>query len=188
MIAFGFAVVRVSMSDSITGWMAKIPTITSQREPDVAVDSKIEHLKFIQGVIARMSSNSFLLKGWTVTLVAALFAFAAKEADRTFVVIAWLPLAVFAGLDAYYLWHERMFRRLHTKVAGTGENAIDFSMSISDYKALDTWRGALVSKTVLWFYVPVAMILAGLTIYFALSPKAPVIPIQGPRTITISIQ
>ena len=152
----------------------------------MAVEPKVEYLKLIQAVIARMGTNSFLLKGWTVTLVAALFAFGAKEADRIFVVIAWLPLAVFAGLDAYYLWHERMFRRLHAKVAA--ENAINYSMDISEFKAIDTWRGALVSKTVLWFYLPVALLLAGLTVYFALSPKGAVTPVQGAKTITISIQ
>ena len=152
------------------------------------VEPKVEHLKFVQAAIARMGTNSFLLKGWTVTLVAALFAFGAKEADRTFVVIAWMPVAVFAGLDAYYLWHERMFRRLHTKVAGTADDAINYGMDISDFKTVETWRSAFVSKTVLGFYLPVALLLAGLTVYFALSPKGAVAPVQGPKTITISIQ
>lgn len=151
------------------------------------VEPKVEHLKFVQGAITRMGTNSFLLKGWTVTLVAALFAFGAKEADRTFVLIAWLPLAVFAGLDAYYLWHERMFRRLHTKVAATADDAINYAMDISEFKANETWRGALVSKTILGFYVPVAALLAGLTVYFALAPR-PAAPVSGPKTITISIQ
>jgi hypothetical protein len=38
------------------------------------------------------------------------------------------------------------------------------------------------------FYIPVAVLLAGLTFYFALSPKTAVTPVQGPKTITISIQ
>jgi hypothetical protein len=36
--------------------------------------------------------------------------------------------------------------------------------------------------------VPVGALLAVLTIYFALAPKAAVPPVQGPKTITISIQ
>lgn len=89
----------------------------------MAIDSKVEHLKFVQAVIIRMGTNSFLLKDWTVTLVAALFTFGAKEADRAFVVIAWVPVLVFAGLDAYYLGRERLYRRLHAKVAARPDDA-----------------------------------------------------------------
>lgn len=35
---------------------------------------KIAHLGFIQGIINHMSNNSFLVKSWSVTLLAALFA------------------------------------------------------------------------------------------------------------------
>jgi hypothetical protein len=83
----------------------------------VPSDDKVEHLKIIQGVISRMATNSFALRGWTVTLVAALFAFGAREADRAFIVVAWIPVLVFAGLDAYYLWRERLFRKLYADVA-----------------------------------------------------------------------
>lgn len=155
----------------------------------MAIDNKVEHLKFVQAVIGRMSTNSFLLKGWTVTLVAALFAFGAKKADRAFVVIAWVPVLVFAGLDAYFLWRERLYRRLHDKVAAKSEDVpADFSMETTEFRAIETWRGALASKTILGFYLPVAGLLAVLTVYFVLSPKVAPTPVQGPKTITISIQ
>jgi hypothetical protein len=155
----------------------------------VAVEQKVEHLRFVQAVIARMGTNSFLLKGWTVTLVAALFAFGAKEADRAFIVIAWVPVLVFAGLDAYFLRRERLYRRLHDKVAAKMEtDPIDFSMNTAEFQPTETWWKALGSKTIVWFYVPVGGLLAVLTIYFALAPKATVTPVSGPKTITISIQ
>jgi hypothetical protein len=155
----------------------------------LAVEQKVEHLKFIQAVIARMGTNSFLLKGWTVTLVAALFAFGAKEADRTFLVIAWVPVLVFAGLDAYFLRRERLYRLLYDKVAAKAEtDPIDFSMNTSEFQPTETWWKAIGSKTIKWFYAPVAGLLALLTLYFVLSPKAAVTPVTGPKTITISIQ
>ena len=155
----------------------------------MAIDTKVEHLKFVQAVIARMGTNSFLLKGWTVTLVAALFAFGAKEAHRALVVIAWVPVLVFTGLDAYFLWRKRLFRLLHAKVAARPDDAAaDYSMDTSEFRTAETWRRALVSMTVLGFYLPVAGLLAVLTIYFALSPKATPTPVLGPKTITISIQ
>jgi len=37
------------------------------------MENKIKHLEMIQGVINRMASNSFALKGWAVTLVSGIF-------------------------------------------------------------------------------------------------------------------
>ena len=37
------------------------------------MDRKMKHLEMIQGVISRMANNSFMLKGWAVTLVAGIF-------------------------------------------------------------------------------------------------------------------
>ena len=51
------------------------------------MDSKLKHLEFIQGVINRLSTNSFLLKGWSVVLVSALFALSANDANVTFIIV-----------------------------------------------------------------------------------------------------
>ena len=45
------------------------------------MDKKLKHLEMVQGVINRMASNSFMLKGWAVTLVAGIFALAGKDTD-----------------------------------------------------------------------------------------------------------
>ena len=38
------------------------------------MEVKLKHLEMIQAVITRMAKNSFLLKGWSITLTAAIFA------------------------------------------------------------------------------------------------------------------
>src|SRR5258708_3637589 len=73
-------------------------------------EHKLKHLEFLQFVITRMASNSFLLKGWSVTLVAALFALAAKDSDKKYIVVAYFPVSVFWILDAYFLSKEKQFR------------------------------------------------------------------------------
>ena len=78
-----------------------------------------EHLKLIQGVVTRLAGNSFLLKGWAVTLVAGLTALAKADADRDIAWIACGVIAVFAVLDAYYLATERSFRKLYEDAATT---------------------------------------------------------------------
>ena len=93
------------------------------------MENKRAHLEMIQGVINRMAGNSFLIKGWTITLVAALFALAQKETNPAFMYLAYFPAIVFWALDGYYLWQERLFRKLYDKVRLTDETAIDFSMN-----------------------------------------------------------
>lgn len=44
-------------------------------------EKKLKHLEFLQNVITRMNSNSFMIKGWAITLVSALFVLAAKDAN-----------------------------------------------------------------------------------------------------------
>ena len=72
------------------------------------MESKLKHLDLIQGVINRMANNSFLLKGWSVTLISALFALAAKDSNSLFIYLAYFPCVAFWSLDGYFLWQERM--------------------------------------------------------------------------------
>ena len=37
--------------------------------------ARIEHLKMIQTNIARMASNSFIVKGWAITSIGAMYAY-----------------------------------------------------------------------------------------------------------------
>ena len=63
-------------------------------------EEKNKHLEFAQGVINRMGQNSFVIKGWTVTLVSALFALAANDSNQKFVIVAYFPTVVFWILDS----------------------------------------------------------------------------------------
>jgi hypothetical protein len=122
-------------------------------------DNKRKHLDFIQSVITRMNSNSFLLKGWTVTLVAALFAFAAKEAKPAFALITYLPIPIFWYLDAFYLSQERQYIALYNKVRSIEEEDIDFDMNASVYNTgRNTISGTFFSVTLRWFYLSLLVI------------------------------
>src|SRR2546427_2491070 len=93
------------------------------------------HLEMIQGVINRLSQNSFLLKGWSVLLVSSLFALAAFNSNPLFVYLTYLPVIAFWGLDGYFLWQERLFRALYDRVRKLETGKIDFSMDTSFVKS-----------------------------------------------------
>lgn len=116
------------------------------------MDNKHKHLEFIQAAINRMAGNLFLLKGWTITLIAALFVLAANEAGSNYFWIAYIPAIMFWVLDGYFLSQERRFRALYNDVRQREEEQIDFSMNTEPYKDDHTWLGAIISKTLFIYY------------------------------------
>jgi hypothetical protein len=116
-----------------------------------AMSQSEKHLEFLQSVISRLARNSFLIKGWTVTLVAALFALASKDTEAGYVIVAYLPTVMFWALDAYYLRQERLFRALYDQARTSRE--IDFSMDTSVVEQeVSSWLGVAFSRTILLFY------------------------------------
>jgi hypothetical protein len=117
------------------------------------MEKKIAHLGMIQAIISRMSINSFLLKGWSVGLVSALFALSAAQTKTEFVYLAYFPAISFWILDGYFLRHEKLFRALYDRVRNVGEAHIDFSMDtrgIAD--GVKPWAAVIFSKTLLIFH------------------------------------
>lgn len=121
--------------------------------------NKQKHLEFIQTIINRMAGNCFLLKGWVITLVAALFALSAKDANHNFL-IACFPVVIFWILDGYFLSQERLFRDLYDYVRKLDETKIDFSMNIDEYKKdkKNSWLCAMFSPTLIGFYLSLIVV------------------------------
>jgi hypothetical protein len=102
------------------------------------MEAKLKHLEFIQAVISRMATNSFLFKGWAITIAAALSAFGAVETRAGLLTIALVSTVMFWALDGYYLWLERGFIDLHNRVANS-DAEVDFSMEIDHSRAARRW-------------------------------------------------
>jgi hypothetical protein len=116
------------------------------------MEAKLKHLDHIQAAIARMANHSFLFKGWSMTIVGALFAVAVVESKSALVAIAIVTTILFWGLDGYYLWIERGFVKLHNQVAAKSEAEIDFSMAIDKDKAFRRWLRTCLRPHLLAFY------------------------------------
>jgi len=117
------------------------------------MDRKIKYLEMIQSVINRMANNSFLLKGWSVVLVSALFVVGAKNSTISFILLAYFPTLAFWILDGYFLWQERLYRKLYDRVRETNEEKIDFSMDTSSViNEVNPWYKIVFSKTLSIFY------------------------------------
>lgn len=117
------------------------------------METKTKHLEMIQGVINRLSTNSFLLKGWSVVLVSALFALSVGGSNPAFIFLAYIPAFVFWGLDGYFLWEEKKFRALYDSVRQKDESDIDFSMDTPVVLGqAESWVKATFSTTLVPFH------------------------------------
>lgn len=125
------------------------------------MENKRKHLEFIQGVINRMAGNSFFLKGWAITLIAALFALSTKDTNPKYIFIAYFPVIIFWVLDGYFLSQERLFRDLYDDVRKLDEKDIDFSMDTRKYKKNErnSWLCSMFSETLLWFYLSLIVVM-----------------------------
>lgn len=92
-----------------------------------------ENLKLIQGVINRLASNSFLVKGWTITIsVAGLGYYLNSRQNKVFLFVVSLSIIIFWFWDAYFLKQERLFRKLYEKNAK--EKSENFSLNVDQHK------------------------------------------------------
>jgi uncharacterized membrane protein len=121
------------------------------------MEAKLKHLEFIQATINRMASNSFLLKGWAVTVAGALLALSFKEIDHRYLLVAVFVISLFWLLDSYYLSRERVFIRLYDDVRKKSE--VDFAMDATRFARRADWLRAAVSRTLLMFYGGLAAVL-----------------------------
>ena len=113
------------------------------------------HLAMIQGVVTRLGQNSFLLKGWSVLLVSALLALGAASSEELVVLVAFLPVLAFWGLDGYFLWQERLFRALYDYVREQDDESVNYSMDVGVIRRREsspTWPTATFSRTLIVFH------------------------------------
>jgi predicted alpha-1,6-mannanase (GH76 family) len=112
----------------------------------------IEELKIVQDIIKRMALNSFLIKGWTITLVVATLLLKGEKFQSF---IAFIPILVFWYLDAYFLWLERLYRKLYDWIAKNRLNTDEFLFDM-DYRRFIKEEQSkfriMFSITLGWFY------------------------------------
>lgn len=113
----------------------------------------IKHLEIIQGIVNRLASNSFFIKGWSMTILAATLIFISKNTIPSFFILLFLiPTIGFWILDGYFLWQEWLFRGIYNDVRK--QEKTDFAMDISSQlkKPNNKWKDAIFSKTLGIFY------------------------------------
>lgn len=114
-----------------------------------------KEIDLIQNCINRMAQNSFLLKGWTVSLVAVIIALA-KDFDFTHLcLLLLLPVICFWYLDAFFLRTEKLYRKMYEWVINNRNNTDEFLYDLDPHrfkKEVSCELYIMFSKTLLVFY------------------------------------
>lgn len=115
-------------------------------------DERIKHLEFLQTTIGRQASNSFAVKGWSLTVAAAVYVYTASHLHWWLAVVALLPPVAFGWLDAFYLRQERLFRALYDAVIEPNTTIPLFSMDTKPFHNSSShprcgWRSVITSNT-----------------------------------------
>jgi hypothetical protein len=106
----------------------------------------------VQGVITRLGNDSFLVKGWAVTVTGVFLGFAVSSKHAALAFVALVPICFFWGLDAYYLRSERLFRMFYERVRQGSDGVTPFGMDATGPAFLatldqETRGGATVWRT-----------------------------------------
>jgi len=130
---------------------------------------RIAHLAMLQGVIARMGSNSFTLKALAATFGSAAIAVmaSAQKPSPHYAVAAVVPIVIFWLMDAQYLRYERSYRKLFERVR-RGEEVEAYDLNAEPFMSETGHVLKLaVTGSVAWFYVAILISLGavGLIIY-----------------------
>lgn len=152
-------------------------------------DQRIKHLEMVQAVITRLGNDSFLVKGWAVTVSGVFYGFAVSSKLATLALVSMLPVLFFWSLDVYYLRAERLFRVLYERARLDAPGYVLFGMDATSDAFVKTlnegaeqqigsyprtaWRPTLR-------YLYVGLIVAGIAVALVVSSiKAPGSPPQG---------
>lgn len=153
-------------------------------------EPRIRHLEMIQSIVTRMATNSFVAKGWALTVAGAIYGFAANHLNPWIASAGLLATLGFWWLDGFYLRAERIFRCLYIDAAKPDTSVELFSLDIRGYRNEDVakWRKVLFSMTLRIFYgaitlVGIGFIVAGI-VHTTPSKSNPAHPVPS-KTSTV---
>lgn len=151
-----------------------MPPATPETPPKQ--DNLHKELDLIQAVVTRLAQNSFLIKGWSITLVSIVLALGKDDLLTNarpgwlvgLVLVIW---AAFWYLDAYFLRQERLFRKLYEHVVANPDDPARprYSLNVGVFeKKVESEIDTMFSITLGVFYGIPALLLAGIWFYFLL--------------------
>lgn len=129
-----------------------------------------KEIDLIQSCIKRMANNSFLIKGWTLSLIVIVLSLSLKENVNIIFLsfILLIPILTFWFLDSFFLQTEKKFRKMHEWVIKNRENSNEYLYDLNpkrfDKEVQSRFR-IMMSATLWPFYFIPFFVLVVIIIY-----------------------
>ena len=91
-------------------------------------DVLLKEIDIVQWIINRMWTNSFVIKGWAISIV--LWVLSLNDFSKSdwlfLIIIMIIAILLFAYLDSYFLQQERLYRKLYKWIVDNREKSDEF--------------------------------------------------------------
>jgi len=136
-------------------------------------DILLKEIDLIQNCIERMAKNSFVVKGWLISLLAVMLALLPEKFSIKYLSIAgFLSIICFWYLDGFFLKTETLYRWKYEWVTKNRLSCDDYTFDLNPYN-VNMWLpnidgtgkkepsifGKMISKTMFPLYVPLSAIM-----------------------------
>jgi hypothetical protein len=115
-----------------------------------------KEVEIVQDIITRMGTNSFLVKGWAITLIVASLLITGFSYHHF---VAFLPWLIFWVYDAYFLRMEKLYRKLNDWLVNNRSKSEEFLLDMNKSslenrfgKETPCLQQVMFSKTLVVFY------------------------------------
>ena len=131
-----------------------------------------KEIDLIQACINRLAQNSFIVKGWTITLITVILALLPEKIDiRLLCAIVIVATVCFWYLDAFFLRTERLYRWKYEWVIANRPKSEEYCYDLNPYnekmwlldkdgkqRQAPTIRCIMFTKTLTPIYVPLVSV------------------------------
>ncbi|ACD24254.1 hypothetical protein FDE76_16225 [Clostridium botulinum] len=158
------------VTESGTATESSQTTISNTTTNPIATEIIHKEIDLIESCITRMAQNSFLIKGWYITLLAAVIALFQKSENVTITVSIISIISVsFWGLNAFFLYTERKYRDFYEYVIVLRQQGNDkklYSLKLTNYtlQYKSYWK-SFFGKTICLFYFIPLILCAGVMLF-----------------------
>lgn len=130
----------------------------------VTTDELHKEIDLIQSCISRMTNNSFMLKGWLVSLMVVIITLTPENSNQVMAGLVMLTLTLaFWYLDGFFLRTEKLYREMYNwmlekRREGSKEAQYDLNPERFDSQ-VGSIRKVMWSKTLRWFYLIICLLI-----------------------------
>lgn len=147
----------------------------NNKNEDIKIEEIHKEIDLIQACITRMSQNSFLIKGWFVSIYAVILALLPEKVNMLLLCMVLIAVnLIFWYLDGFFLRNERIYRKIYDwvlRVRPENNRELLYHLTPSEFKGkideTESIYKIMWSKTLCLFYlIPLLFVMIILIIYY----------------------